>query len=151
MDQPPPVFFGDSLIEIEKFLLDELDRQTTETPERPFLFGVRQGAVIAIAAGLVSPDTLSGVIAIEGMLPTVTGWSPPLVPLDGLPVLLAGVPLVTQRPTVCSGSALAERLTSWGAVVSSCAFHSATSETSEIANWLRAQPPRFGGPPAGDL
>lgn len=151
-DQPPPVFFGDSLIEIEKFLLDELDRQSTETPERPFLLGVRQGAVLALAAGLAAPDALSGIIAIEGMLPTVSGWSPPLAPLDGLPVLLAGIyPLVRQRSTVSTGSDLAEQLTSWGATVSSCAFDSATGETTEIADWLRAQAPRFGGPPTSGL
>ncbi len=151
-EQPPPVFFGDSLIEIEKFLLDELDRQATDTPERPFLLGVRQGAVLALAAGLVAPDALSGIIAIEGMLPTVPGWSPPLAPLDGLPILLAGVyPLGTKRSTVSTGLELAEQLTSWGATVSSCAFDCATGETSEIADWLHAQSPRFGGPPTSGL
>ncbi len=147
-EQPPPVFFGDSLIEIEKFLLDELDRQATDKPERPFLLGVRQGAVLALAAGLVAPDALSGIIAINGMLPTVPGWSPPLAPLDGLPILLAGdYPLGMQRSTVLTGTELAEQLTKWGATVSSCAFESATGETSEIQDWLRAQSPRFGGPP----
>ncbi len=150
-DQPPPIFFGDSLIEIEKFLLDELDRQATETPERPFLLGVRQGAVLALAAGLVAPDALSGIIAIDGMLPSVPGWSPPLAPLAGLPILLAGgYPLTTPRSTVSTGLALVEQLTSWGAVVSTCGFDPTSGETSEIAAWLRAQSPRFGGPSPDD-
>ena len=120
IDQPPPVFFGDSLIEIEKFLLDELDRQVAASPERPFLLGVRQGAVLALAAALVAPDALSGIIAIEGMLPTVPGWSPPLAPLDGLPILLAGAFAPSKAgETVLTGPALAEQLTAWGAAVES--------------------------------
>ena len=104
---------------------------------------------MALAAGLVVPDALSGIIAIEGMLPTVPGWTPPMAPLDGLPILLAGShPLAAQRGTVVSGSALADRLTSWGATVTACAFDPETRDTTEIADWLRAQSPRFGGPSA---
>lgn len=147
IDEPPPVFFGDSLIEIEKFLLDELDRQSTETPERPFLLGVRQGALMALAAALVAPDALSGIIAIEGLLPNVSGWSPPLAPLDRLPILLAGVhPVALQRAEVPAGAGLAELLTSWGATVTSCGFDPVTGDAREIASWLRKQAPRFGGP-----
>jgi predicted esterase len=148
IDQPPPVFFGDSLIEIEKFLLDELDRQQATSPERPFLLGVRQGAVLALAAALVAPDALSGIIAVDGMLPTVPGWSPPLAPLDGLPILLAGAfAPANVRATVLAGPALAEQLTAWGASVETCAFDA--DGPPEIARWLSAQSPRFGGPASG--
>ena len=151
VDQPPPVFFGDSLIEIEKFLLDELDRQDAAEPERPFLLGARQGAVMALAAGLVAPDALSGIIAVEGILPIVPGWSPPLAPLDGLPILLAGVhPVASQGADVPAGAALAELLTAWGASVTCCAYDPKTADASEIAGWLQAQTPRFGGPPASE-
>lgn len=151
VDQPPPVFFGDSLIELEKFLLDELDRQDVAEPERPYLLGVRQGAVIALAAGLVAPDALSGIIAVEGALPKVPGWSPPLAPLDGLPFLLAGEPPVaSQRADVSAGAALAELLSSWGASVTSCSFDPVTGDAREIGSWLREQAPRFGGPPASE-
>ena len=147
IDHPPPVFFGDSLIEIEKFLLDELDRQGGEQPERPFLLGVRQGAVMALAAGLVAPDALSGIIAIEAMLPTVAGWSPPLAPLDSLPVLIVGdYTLARPRADVLCGPALAEQLTSWGATVSYQASEPGTDASSSIQSWLLAQSPRFGGP-----
>lgn len=148
IDQPPPVFFGDSLIEIEKFLLDELDRQASTSPERPFLLGVRQGAVLALAAALVAPDALSGIIAVEGMLPTVPGWSPPLAPLDGLPILLAGAFAPAKlRAAVTTGPALAEQLTNWGAAVSLCPFDA--NAPGEIERWLSAQAPRFGGPATG--
>jgi predicted esterase len=148
IDQPPPVFFGDSLIEIEKFLLDELDRQRSTSPERPFLLGVRQGAVLALAAALVAPDALSGVIAVDGMLPTVPGWSPPLAPLDGLPIVLAGAFAPSKASeTVLTGAALAEQLSAWGAAVETCAFDE--NAPGEIERWLSAQSPRFGGPVTG--
>ena len=46
--------------------------------------------MLALAAGLATPDSLSGIIAVDAMLPTVSGWNPPLAPLGGLPVLIAG-------------------------------------------------------------
>jgi predicted esterase len=147
-EQPPPIFFGDSLIEIEKFLLDELDRQASERPERPFLLGVRQGGVMALAAGLAAPDALSGIIAVEAMLPPVDGWNPPLAPLDGLPVLLAGAhPLAQRRAAVLHGEALAAQLEQWDANVTHLPTLPVSEPTATIAGWLAQQHPRFGGPP----
>jgi predicted esterase len=150
-EQPPPVFFGDSLIEIEKFLLDELDRQTSERPERSFLFGVRQGGVMALAAGLAAPDTLSGIIALEAMLPPVAGWSPPLAPLEALPVLIAGAhPLAQRRIGVLCGESLAERLRQWGADPIVLPDLPEPERTAAIAGWLARQRPRYGGPQEND-
>lgn len=149
IEQPPPIFFGDSLIEIEKFLLDELDRQETELPERSFLFGVRQGGVLTLAAGLAAPDALSGIILIEAMLPPVAGWNPPLAPLDGLPVLIAGThPLAQIRPNVLSGEPLAEQMRMWGAEAAVLPELPGAERTVAIADWLAHQRPRFGGPVA---
>src|SRR5690606_6325905 len=47
---PSPIFFGDALAEIERFLWDEIDRQETASAELPFLIGVEQGAIMALAA-----------------------------------------------------------------------------------------------------
>lgn len=150
-EQPPPIFFGDSLIEIEKFLLDELDRQETAEPERPFLFGIRQGGVMALAAGLAAPDTLSGIIALDAMLPTVPGWNPPLAPLDGLPILLVGEhPAAQRRADVLSGDALASRLEAWGATVSVAPATLEGERDDAMVQWLAQHPPRYGGPTRND-
>ena len=90
IDRPAPIFFGDALSEIERFLWDYLDRQATDTPELPFLVGIEQGAVMALGAALAVPDLISGVIAVDGALPIVPGWDPPLAELNQLPVLLLG-------------------------------------------------------------
>ncbi|MEZ4626096.1 MAG: hypothetical protein R2843_15200 [Thermomicrobiales bacterium] len=84
--QPSPIFFGENLAEIERFLWDEIDRQQTDRAELPFLVGVGQGGIMALGAAAAVPDLLSGVIAIEACLPVVGGWTPPLAPLDGLPI-----------------------------------------------------------------
>lgn len=151
IEQPPPIFFGDSLIEIEKFLLDELDRQQSDQPERPYLLGVRQGGVLALAAGLAAPDALSGIIAVEAMLPPVAGWNPPLAPLDGLPVLIVGAhPLANRRANVLHGESLAEQLRQWGADASVLPELSDEERTVVSAEWLARQLPRSGGSMANE-
>ncbi len=150
-EQPPPIFFGDSLIEIEKFLIDELDRQETDQPERPFLLGFGQGGVMALAAGLAAPDALSGIIALDAMLPPVAGWSPPLAPLGGLPVLIAGThPLARRLANVDFGESLVERLNVWGASAMMLPELSDFERTTAIADWLKSQLPRFGNRAAED-
>jgi hypothetical protein len=146
IDQPPPIFFGDSLIEIEKFLLDEMDRQESAQPERSFLLGVRQGGVLALSSGLVAPDALSGIIAVDAMLPIVSGWNPPLAPLDGLPVLIVGEhPLAQDRADLLSGRTLANQLTEWGASVTLLANATERGRNAAIESWLERQPVRFSG------
>ena len=147
-DRPSPVFFGDALAEIERFLWDELDRQPTGDPERPFLLGVEQGAVMALAAGLAVPDLISGVIAIDGALPLVPGWDPPLAPLEQLPVLLLGDLPVTSDAPVLRGDELAHRLESWGASAHWSNPDSDAERDRQMSDWIARQTTRFGYPVA---
>lgn len=146
LEQPSPLFFGDALAEIERFLWDEIDRQETSSPELPFLIGIEQGAIMAIAAAAAVPELLSGVIAIDGSLPIVPGWSPPLAPLNALPVLLLDSPQVaTAGATVLAGNALANALEDWGAEVSQASIAANSVPAEAMSNWLSAQPVRDHG------
>lgn len=140
-EQPSPVFFGDALAEIERFLWDEIDRQETSRAELPFLIGVGQGAIMALAAAAAVPDLLSGVIAIDGFLPIVPGWEPPLAPLDGLPVLTleAG-----QGPDgVLAGERLEAVYREWGAEITRGSFTRGEIPEVEMSTWLASHSPRF--------
>lgn len=143
-DHPSPLFFGDALAEIERFLWDDIDRQGTADVELPFLLGVEQGAIMAIAAAAAVPDLLSGVIAVGGFLPDVPGWDPPLAPLDGLPVLLIDDPVATPPAAVLAGEPLAETLRAWGGRVTRTAAADPlrTVPGDAMSRWLAAQAPR---------
>ncbi len=141
--QPSPIYFGDGLAEIERFLWDEIDRQApgpASPAELPFLIGVEQGAVMALAAAAAVPDLISGVIAIDGFLPVVPGWMPPLAPLDGLPLLLLGsardIPPTAQ---VLEGAALAETLTAWGGIVEQAEIPTNSVPGNVMAGWIARQ------------
>ena len=142
LHQPAPIFFGDALAEIERFLWDEIDRQEGERAELPFLLGVEQGAIMAIAAAAAVPDLLSGVMAVDSSLPIVPGWSPPLAPLDGLPMLLVDRPDALERDGVLTGEELARTLERWGGVVTRVVTDE-EGDTAALANWLREREPRF--------
>lgn len=146
IDRPAPIFFGDSLAEIERFLWDEVDRQQTDRPELPYLLGVRQGAVMALAAALATPDLLSGVIAVEGALPLVPGWDPPLAPLAGLPVLILGDLPVTSEAPVLRGPELVGRLEEWGGAATWVEPATTQQRDRMMVDWLAAQTPRTGSP-----
>lgn len=82
--RPEPATFGDSLWQIEQFIGDVSERSIA----RPLvLFGVGQGAVLALTLAMVLPDMLDGVVAVNGYVPVVRGWEPPERPMRGLPVL----------------------------------------------------------------
>lgn len=142
--QPSPLFFGDALAEIERFLWDEVDRQGGPEAELPVLLGVEQGAIMALAAAAAVPDLLSGVIAVDGFLPIVPGWQPPLVPLDGLPILLIdGRDTVDHPDRVLSGDQLAATLARWGASVTRRdAVADGGRPDCDMATWLSEQPLR---------
>ncbi|CAN5328496.1 hypothetical protein BH09CHL1_BH09CHL1_24700 [soil metagenome] len=130
LDRPAPFFFGDALAEIERFLWDEVDRQSGDQVELPFLLGVEQGAIMALAAAAAVPNLLSGVIAIDASFPTVPGWDPPLAPLNGLPILLA--------ESSQNSDQIAEEFQDWGGEVSIAA-----ESGDEIRDWLTKQPVRM--------
>ena len=113
---PPPPFFGDALMELERFLLDEVDRQHPNDAILPFLVGVEQGAIMALAAALAVPDLLSGVIAVQGRFPIVAGWDPPLAPMEQLPIMIvdpvSGIPPAHR---MLADDDLVNQLRSWGA------------------------------------
>jgi hypothetical protein len=133
LEQPSPVHFGDSLMELERFFWDQIDQQETEKAILPFLVGEEQGAIMAIAMAGATPDLLSGVVAIDVAFPTVPGWEPPLAPLDGLPVLLV-------NPT--DGESLAKTLGDWGASVTTISTPDGTAPLDDIRVWLSEQPVR---------
>lgn len=141
--QPSPIFFGENLSEIERFLWDEIDRQQTETAELPFLVGVGQGGIMALAAAAAVPDLLSGVIAIEACLPIVGGWEPPLAPLDGLPILLIDTPEPIEANGVISGENLRDTLATWGGTVSRELAPAGEVPAKLLTGWTAAQPIRY--------
>ncbi|HYH11248.1 MAG TPA: hypothetical protein VD789_02745 [Thermomicrobiales bacterium] len=148
-EQPSPLYFGDALAEIERFLWDEVDRQEGGQAELPFLVGVEQGAIMAIAAAAAVPDLLSGVIAIDGFLPMVPGWDPPLAPLEGLPILLIDpVDEPDRGQSVLGGETLVSTLRAWGGDVTRLVAPAEPVPAGAMAEWMRARAPRFLAPVA---
>jgi pimeloyl-ACP methyl ester carboxylesterase len=146
-DHPSPIYFGDALAEIERFLWDEIDRQAASRAELPFLLGVGQGAIMALAAAGAVPDLLSGVIAVNGTLPVVPGWEPPLAPLDGLPVLLLDPVSAADAPDgVLAGESLVTTLQQWGAVVTRQIAPVGEIPGVTMSGWLNAQAIRHRTP-----
>lgn len=140
---PAPIFFGDALAEIERFLWDEVDRQTTDAPVLPFLLGVGQGAIMALAAAAAAPDLMSGVIAVDGPFPIVPGWQPPLAPLDGLPILLLdSTDTAPTAPNVLKGDPLVETLTAWGGNVTRRVESISPIPAATLQSWLADHPIR---------
>lgn len=139
LEQPSPVHYGDALQELERFFWDEVDRQERDQAELPFLIGIEQGATMALAMAAATPDLISGVIAINAVFPMVPGWEPPLAPLDGLPVLLAGDADAQAWPEqVLTGDRLADLFQRWGGIVSRT-----SSEPEVMRSWLAEQPVRL--------
>jgi pimeloyl-ACP methyl ester carboxylesterase len=141
--QPSPIFFGENLAEIERFLWDEIDRQQTDRAELPFLVGVGQGGIMALAAAAAVPDLLSGVIAIEACLPVVGGWTPPLAPLDGLPILIVDPPQVPEGDGIISGQALADTFSAWGGTVTREIAPAGEVPAELLGRWTSEQPIRY--------
>lgn len=97
-DHPEPATFGDSLWLVEQFLYGLLRRQSLARPV--ILFGHGQGAAIALTLSLVLPDLLGGVVALDGRLPKIRGWAPPVLAKFALPVLM----LVSRRQPASSSA-----------------------------------------------
>lgn len=59
-------------------------------PERVYLLGFSQGAIMSLTTALSSPATLAGIVALSGRIPPeVRPWVAPTEELAGLPVLVA--------------------------------------------------------------
>ncbi|CAN5661550.1 hypothetical protein BH09CHL1_BH09CHL1_33690 [soil metagenome] len=140
LTSPPPVFYGDALMELERFLWDEVERQKPNDAGLPILLGVEQGAVMAIAAALAVPDLLSGVIAIEGRYPIVPGWEPPLAPMNKLPMLLIDPPGgIATAPNMLVENDLVQQLNAWDAAASHVFAPDAGVPANILAQWVAAQ------------
>lgn len=135
MERPSPVFFGDSLSEIERFLWDEVDRSNQESPNLPYLLGIGQGGIMAIATALAVPELISGVIAIDTFLPEVPGWSPPLAPMNKLPILLVN-PAENNNPGVLASDMLINQLGEWDADVSTITQSDVSPDTLDVSDWI---------------
>lgn len=135
-ERPSPIFFGDSLSEIERFLWDEVDRSGQESPELPILLGIGQGATMAIATALAVPELVSGVIAINAMLPKVPGWSPPLAPMNQLPILLIN-PSANTHPGVLAGDGLVNQLRHWDTAVTTITQTGVSPDILDASDWIR--------------
>jgi hypothetical protein len=133
LDRPSPVHFGDAMQEIERFLWDEIDRQSGDEAALPFLVGDEQGAIMALAMAGAVPDLLSGVVAINATFPTVPGWEPPLAPLAGLPILLVNA---------VDGDRLKELFAGWGGVVTTTSGSDGQVPLEQVRAWIEALPVR---------
>lgn len=134
-EAPSPIFFGDSLSEIERFLWDEVDRSSAESPALPYLLGIGQGGIMAIAAALAVPELVSGVIAIDTFMPKVPGWNPPLAPLNKLPIHLIN-PRQSDHPSVLAGDNLVQQLRAWDAHVSTIIQKDVSPDTINVSTWV---------------
>lgn len=144
-EAPSPIFFGDSLQEIERFLWDTIDRSGEAQPELPYLVGIGQGGIMALAAALAVPDLISGVIAIDAFLPIVGGWDPPLAPVNNLPIMLIN-PAETGKPRVLEGDRLVTQLSEWGAQVDTHPAIEDPANTQVLAKWIEANGTRTLAP-----
>ncbi len=92
ISNPEPSTFGDSLYQVEQFLLDVVESQNRQERSQVYLLGFDQGAVLALSLACVWPELLGGVVAIQGCLPEIPGWTPPDTRMNGLPFLLVHNP-----------------------------------------------------------
>lgn len=97
---PEPTLFGDSLYQVEQFLLDVVEEQNHwENADSPiYLLGFDQGGVLALSLACIWPELLGGVIAIQGYLPEIPGWTLPDMKANGLPALLVHDPEDNEFP-----------------------------------------------------
>jgi pimeloyl-ACP methyl ester carboxylesterase len=102
-----PVGFGDSLIQLERLVLDWSSRDLGERGIT--IVGQGQGATMALALATLWPEILEGVVAIGGSLPVVPGWTAPVNPLESLRVLLVECPEGTSRSLARLGAQVSER------------------------------------------
>lgn len=103
-ERPELSTLGDGLYQLELLLLDTFAAQGQR---KVGLYGVGEGAVVALLLALVRPEKLSAVIIEDAVLPLNIDAMPiDAQPLAGLPVLLLG-----------GDAAVAESLRTRGAVV----------------------------------
>ena len=139
--RPEPVSFGDSLFQIEQLVYDVADVSRQQSLPL-YLLGYDQGALMALAIGMVVPDYLSGVVAICGCLPQIALWPVPDGSLDNLPVLLVYDPEDSELPAELVEKTAAEIEKRGGLStlrVASGARELGSTVSAEVKDWLRGR------------
>lgn len=145
---PEPPLFGDHLGELEAFVFDALDDASNRGVRHElFLLGLDQGAVMALSLACYWPDLLSGVIAIQGGLPTIPNWSLPDTDMASLPVLLVHD---TDEDSAAASSMAAAELRNKGARPELARVEGAGSVSSDVVSrarvWMDRQLRAVGNP-----
>lgn len=83
---PDPPSRAHALDLVQKFVAALPGRVGTD-PERTFLFGFSQGAIISLGLAMRAPELMGGVIAASGYLDPDLVSGPPSARFDGLPIL----------------------------------------------------------------
>ena len=144
---PDPVTFAPSRAQLGEFL-DTVVAGYPVDPERVFLLGFSQGAVMSLATALTDPRPLAGVVALSGYLPeSVIGADGGH--LDNFPIFI-GHGNVDPLIPVSEGHKARDALTANGAKVTyreyAVAHRIAPEELDDIREWLGARldaaPPR---------
>ena len=131
LTRPEPASFGDSLAQLERFLVDVDDRRQSDKEDLPVLLGYDQGAVLALSAAKLFPDLVAGVIAIAGALPAFRDWGHDSAPALGLPILIVSDDASTREAGPCL-RATANDLEEAGALVSVVAMAAARELGAEL-------------------
>ena len=145
--EPDPATFAPSLERLRQFL-DTAIAGYPVSPERVFLLGFSQGAVMALGVVLTDPSCLAGVVALSGYLP-MTADAAQRADLGRLPVFVGhgdADPLIA----VDEGRRARDVLTAAGADVSYREYPTAhritPAELHDIRAWIDD---RLGAVPPG--
>jgi len=126
---PEPASFGRSLTDIEALLLDLYQGICRQCPP-PIVFGIGQGATIALALVSLVPELLGGALLVDGRLTHIDGWEPQRQRSEGLLVSLRAC-----ETTRAQQEAVASHLMELGARTD-CGATTDPYSVFEFANWL---------------
>lgn len=139
-EKPEPASFGDSLAQIERFIVDVRERAEPGEKLSPLLLGYGEGAVMSLAAAGVLPDLLSGVVSVCGAIPEIRDWQVLSQAADSLPIMLISDP---HDPFISPELVRQTRdaLEAWGASVTLHEIVDARKLGGDVSlalrNWLR--------------
>jgi predicted esterase len=124
-----PIGFGDSLMQLERLLLDHVAEH--EAHRDIVVVGIGQGGTMALALALLWPELIARLVAIGGFWPVIPGWDMPDRDVAGLRVLLAG-----------GTAGASERLCALGAEVSEIATTESPTLVAAIRRCISDKPRR---------
>jgi len=136
---PHPRTFYPSVDRLLKFI-EEIKKGYPVDSSRVVLMGFSQGAVMAYAAGLQKPASISGIAALSGYVPYRSGLPLELQNLNGLPVFISHGSFDELIPVQLARES-AELLKSRGAEVTFREYlmgHQVETETlMDLAVWMK--------------